>query len=364
MAEPHRLIAIGLACFAATSGACLTPRSGGARAGGAAAEASNQAVVAPVPAALADGASGGYRRRILLRTHHHARVETAGGRPWSDLDHANLNDFAPPVEGPFPYVVVDASPWPRVLSEYGGVRMLLYVDPADAHTVAVRVARLCAEADGGARGEIGLTIYPGLPVIAGARQGRTHVRIMDTGLRAEGWVESSDLGVVYEPVAAPVPPQSESLVLLRGGVSLRASPGGAILAETDAQTPLACEILSPGQAGFTEVLIQNVETEPGGGGTLRYQARAFVASSALGERGTVGVGSPAPLPVAGHSETFPLPRATRLYDHPRGSMVGLVVGEAFVWFDDQRESGWRRVWVPTPWGALALWMAPSGWSAG
>ena len=145
-AGSSRLIA-GLTCLAAAACARTSPAT----------RAAEGAAPAPLPAALADGGAAGYRLRVLLARHHRARVEPRGGGPWSEADQVGLNAFTPAVKGPYPYVVVEPGAWPRVLSEYGGVRLLLYVDPADAQPVAVRTTRLRPQADQPASGDVGVT---------------------------------------------------------------------------------------------------------------------------------------------------------------------------------------------------------------
>ena len=124
--------------------------------------------------------------------------------------------------------------------------------------------------------------------------------------------------------APPGAPQ----VLLQASTPLLMSPGGPPLAATTSSALLACQVLAPAQAGFTKVLVRSIDTASNGTGTLNYEVRAFVPTSALGSPGGAGNGSAGGLPIAGYSETFTLPPATRLYDHPHGSVVGVTVGNA------------------------------------
>lgn len=361
-AGSSRLIA-GLTCLATAACARTSPatRTGGdlAAPGAAGSTSTEGAATAALPVALADGGAAGYRLRVLLARHHRARVAPERAAPWSEADEAGLNAFAPAVNGPYPYVVIEPGTWPRVLSEYGGVRLLLYVDPADAQPVAVRPARLRQKADEPAAGELGVTIYPGLPIAAMERAGAlTKVHLQDQALRAEGWVDASDVGILFEPKVAP--PRDDLQVLLKAPTPLLAGPGGARLGETTPEALLACRILAPDQKGFTKVLIRSIDTASNGVGTLNYEARAFVPTSALGPPGGAGIGPAGGLPITGYSETFTLPPATRLYDHPGGSVVGVTVGRASAWHIGPRKNDWQGLWVPTPWGALTLWMAPPG----
>jgi hypothetical protein len=235
------------------------------------------------------------------------------------------------------------------------VRLLLYVDPADAQPVAVRPARLRPAADPPAADELGVTIYPGLPVVVTKQSGaRALVQVQDDALRATGWVEASDVGALFEPTAAPS--RSGPQVALQPATPLLDGPGGAVLAQTTPQALLSCQVLAPDRGGFTKILVRSIETAANGTGTLNYEVRAFVPTRALGPPGTAGTASAGLRPVTGYSETFTLPRGTLLYDHPGGSLIGLTIGKASAWRGGAPEGAWQRIWVPTPWGAVALWM--------
>jgi len=131
-------------------------------------------------------------------------------------------------------VAIDDGPRPRVVTDEGGVRLMLYVDRDDAVPVALRRARLRPGPEfefesPPQRGHV--IVEPGTWVRALKRTGDS-VRVRYSGLAAShsGWVDDAALGTTYvrEPDRTRRSPQWPRRSVKRAA-TLRVKPGGASL---------------------------------------------------------------------------------------------------------------------------------------
>jgi hypothetical protein len=283
-----------------------------------------------------------------------------------DLPRVRLLPDGPDLDGgylervPRPLVVVDPTPWPRVVLESYDLQVLVYVE-RDALQ-----SRVVAQVDGtGPDGDGLVRLAPGLVVDPLGEDGaRVQVHASVSPLEIEAWLPRSAVDEVWpERASASAFVQSEGTTRsLPEGAEILDRPGGELLARVRADG-------SPPQ-GRPVMLVQVDEASWSRGHLLvtadvgEAQVQGWVHDAQileeLGFEGLIGFGgfgrSSCGLSVFGEPSAY-VPAGTLLSPYEGGPVVARVLQDMDVPASAREEGHLLR--RPTPLGEVELWISPA-----
>lgn len=287
-----------------------------------------------------------FRRRALLgRT---------GPILWSEdwkpsaTDSTEVERLDDPVE----VVVVERRPRHlRFVTEGHGIRTVLYARHDDFRQATTRTTPVRLGPERPLAPGVGVRIPAGHTYEWTSRRGSAWgIEVEHDGLSFQGFVSTSDLGIVFDE--AKVPDTTRVNVELGTSVELRAAPGGEVLARISSSNTIEGFAREPSKDGhrLVEVLwhpyavtgfvssAQIVDIEPSESGNL-------FGTGGLGMWGSSG-------------RMLYLPAWTPLYPSPDGPQVGVVLKEGTKVSDGYTvEKGRRQVSFPLdPYSFPSLWI--------
>lgn len=170
-----------------------------------------------------------FAERVTLRGSPRARLIPDG----LTLSNPYPNRWLPPL------VVVDPTPWPRVILEAGDVQVLVYVERSALQPWVVQTAQ-----GTGPDGHGLVRFAPGVGVerLQEDEAGRVQVRADFDDFEVEAWVPRGVIDEVWregEPSFLENEPAAGAVKALVSGAVLLDRPGGAILATVTSEDPMA-----------------------------------------------------------------------------------------------------------------------------
>lgn len=138
------------------------------------------------------------------------------------------------------FAVIDNAERPRVVIDQGDIRLLLFVDRADAHPVILSRSRLAPSAgfefrDPPQRGHG--VLLPGTWVRELERKDRAVLVRLERDRPREGWIDAAALGTSFVGATVPASPDKDELSWMqaRRRTKLAARPGGRALVTIQAE---------------------------------------------------------------------------------------------------------------------------------
>jgi hypothetical protein len=182
-------------------------------------------------ALLVDEPHQAFEQRVLIEHQPRAKLLPAG----PELP------AGPHASWPWPLVVADPTPWPRVLVETDDLQVLIYVDRS---ALQLRVVEL---ADGtGPDGDGLVRLAPGLTVQRLEEEdGRVQLRAEVEALVVEAWLPRQAVDEVWPEAGDPLPELEGRGVTrsLVGGGQILDRPGGSVLATARGESARAHQLV-------------------------------------------------------------------------------------------------------------------------
>lgn len=266
-----------------------------------------------------------------------------------------IGDLAP-LPDTRPLWVVEDGPRPRVVTDDPDVRLLLYVDRADAQPVVVKRAPLRPAADTPADGppKRGYAVlHPGARVDVVASDGdAVQVEYGHGSIKHSGWVAASRIGTTAAD-EAPVPSDRVERLATTTATPLRDRPRGAAMVEL--QQHVLVTVLDPSPVrGHVLVEYQGVcELDLS---FVGFVARRALAEPRFGSGSSCASGRPRIVRLWGDAQSAPrvaVEAGRFLLDVDGANVVGCALRRTEV-----ADLGDGRYAVPTSWGPLPVRLAP------
>lgn len=254
-----------------------------------------------------------------------------------------------------PLVVVDPTPWPRVVVGAGDLDVLVYVDRAALEPRVVgRVDGTGPDGDGRVRLPVGTPVER-----LGADGERVRVAAELRWLSVEAWLPAAAIDEVWvdEPdrTAPPAPTEGPTRALADGAVVLDRPNGDVLVAVAGPEDPwLEVVVAGDDERGWVPVAFE-VEGLAVDGWVHRDDLWPEAGSwgwSRCGGSGTIWIGGG----VFGDHAALVEPGAL-LRAGPDGPVVGRVTRTIRVWAPSAREEG-ATIERSTQLGTVSLWVAP------
>lgn len=257
-----------------------------------------------------------------------------------------------------PFIVLDNARRPRVVSEQGGVRLLLFVDRADATPIVLDRAPLAPTAgfefqDPPRRGHV--VILPGAWVHELEREDEAVLVRLDRKRSRKGWIDSAVIGTSFVAAQAPKSDDADqqSWLQAKRRTKIMTRPGGPVLVTMHADES-AFALTERATDGHRLVEYHQPYNE-------EVAFVGFVASADLRQpnmdspTGT-GRGSFSPRTSWGDAESAPrveIEKGRFLFDVEHPVVVGCVATGA-----ELADLGEGRYAVATMWGPVPVRLAP------
>jgi len=293
---------------------------------------------------------------------------------------ADLNERANNVDEP--EIVIDArANQARIVTGKRGLRILVWIPFADLVSVPVRIVALRTSAGkqgkfhyeyiGGKRLTVidpvddanAVRVYPGFRFTSvDRRDDDFEVHYKGQLAQFDGFLDSHDFGVVFEPAElAWPPPGTESRA--RSNATIVDRPNGQVIATLRGTQPPYFEhevfVVGEPQHGFTPIMITSPPADESSRAVTRYLIRGWVRSADLGmdemphsAYGSISGG----IPDSQRSRLVTIAAGTPLRRVPSGPIIGAAV-ESGTHPADPAPGGGYWVDVYCPWGALQVYVS-------